>query len=195
MKPKAEASKKSETVFNSILELMKKCFIFKTIDPDDYQTVISAMQKRTYTDGEQVIKQGDDGSEMYLVEKGSLNCTKTIEDGSEMQLRTQVEGEAFGELALMYNVPRAANIRATSDCVLWALDRATFNYYVKDSAIRRRQELIEFLGSVSVLSEVSQDEKEKLADCFAKETQNDDEKIINQGDAGDKFYLVKEGEA
>lgn len=124
---------------------------------------------------------------MFLVEKGTLNCSKTIEDGSEMQLRTYVEGEAFGELALMYNQRRKANIRATSDCVLWALDRATFNYYVKDSAVRRRQELIEFLGQVSILSEISAEEKEKLADCFTKESFGDDEKIINQGDAGDKF--------
>jgi len=67
------------------------------------------------------------------------------------------------------------------------LDRATFNYYVKDSAVRRRQELIDFLGSVNTLSELSQSEREKLADCFTKESFNDDEKIINQGDAGDKF--------
>jgi len=86
------------------------------------------MQKRTYSEGEQVIKQGDDGNEMYIVEKGQLNCTKTIEDGSEMQIRTYVEGEAFGELALMYNVPRAANIRATTACTLWALDRSSFTY-------------------------------------------------------------------
>lgn len=58
---------------------------------------------------------------------------------------------------------------------------------MKDNAIRRRQELIEFLGSVNVLSEVTQEEKEKLADCFHKESFNDDEKIINQGDAGDRF--------
>lgn len=153
------------------------------------------MTRKTFNDGEAVIKQGDDGDEMFLVEKGSLNCSKTMEDGSEFQIRSYSEGEAFGELALMYNVPRAANIRATSACTLWSLDRISFNYYVRDSAIRRRQELIEFLGTVSILSEVSSEEKEKLADCFTKEQYTTDEKIIVQGDVGDKFYIVKEGEA
>jgi len=77
---------------------------------------------------------------------------------------------------------------------LWALDRQSFNYYIRDSAIRRRQELIEFLGTVSLLSEISAEEKEKLADCFTKEQYNTDEKIIVQGDVGEKFYIVKDGE-
>jgi len=46
-----------------------------------------------------------------------------------------------------------------------------------------------------MLSEIKQAEKEKLADCFSKESFKDDEKIINQGDVGDKFYFLKEGEA
>lgn len=87
-KPKADTAKKSEAVYNQLLELMKKCFIFKTVDPEDYNTIVNALQKRTYSDGEQVIKQGDDGNEMYIVEKGTLNCTKSIEDGTEMQIRT-----------------------------------------------------------------------------------------------------------
>ena len=33
---------------------------------------------------------------------------------------------SFGDLALMYNSPRAATIKAVSDCTLWALDRAFF---------------------------------------------------------------------
>jgi len=47
--------------------------------------------------------------------------------------------------------------------------------------------LISFLGTVKILSELSDDEKEKLADCFQKEKYSDDDKIINQGDAGEKF--------
>jgi len=88
--------------------------------------IINAMKKRVYSDGEVVIKQSDDGNEMYIVEKGTLNCTKNVEDGNEMQLRTYNEGECFGELALMYNVPRAATVKASSDCLLWAIDRNTF---------------------------------------------------------------------
>ena len=44
-------------------------------------------------------------------------------------------GEAFGELALLYNAPRAANIIAKTECVIWSLDRGTFNHIVKDAAM------------------------------------------------------------
>lgn len=121
------------------------------------------------------------------MEKGTLNCSKNVEDGSETHLQVYNDGETFGELALMYNVPRGANIKAASECVLWAIDRNTFSYYVKECSILRRNELISFLGTVNILSELNDSEKEKLADCFLKETFSDDDKIINQGDAGEKF--------
>ena len=43
-------------------------------------------------------------------------------------------GEGFGELALLYNAPRAATIAATEDSIVWRLDRDTFNHIVKDAA-------------------------------------------------------------
>lgn len=63
VKPKVEG-KKTEAQYNTIMELLKKCFIFKTIDPDDYSTVINAMALKKFVDGDQVIKQGDEGNEM-----------------------------------------------------------------------------------------------------------------------------------
>jgi cAMP-dependent protein kinase regulator len=51
-----------------------------------------------------------------------------------VHLKYYLPGEAFGELALLYNAPRAASIVASEASELWALDRRTFNHIVKDSA-------------------------------------------------------------
>jgi cAMP-dependent protein kinase regulator len=45
----------------------------------------------------------------------------------------------FGELALLYNVPRAATIISDDDCLLWKLDRYVFNHIVKDAARLKRE--------------------------------------------------------
>ena len=60
-------------------------------------------------------------------------------------------GEAFGELALLYNAPRAATITSDNDSVLYALDRQTFNHIVKDAAIRKRDKYESFLKTVELL--------------------------------------------
>jgi cAMP-dependent protein kinase regulator len=49
-------------------------------------------------------------------------------------LKTYEPGESFGELALLYNAPRAASIKAKTSTNLYELDRETFNNIVKDAA-------------------------------------------------------------
>lgn len=66
-------------------------------------------------------------------------------------MKTYEPGEAFGELALLYNAPRAATIKAKTDCLLWVLDRNTFNHIVKDASMRKREKYEDFLKSVTLL--------------------------------------------
>lgn len=95
---------------------------------EDHGIIINAMNQINFKAGDTVIAQGSDGSEMYLVESGELDCSKTFnEEEGDKYLKTYVSGEIFGELALMYNAPRAASIKAKTDATLWSLDRGTFN--------------------------------------------------------------------
>lgn len=97
------------------------------------------MQEFKLSAGTSAIKEGDDGDFLYVVESGILKCTKVFPGNTEPTfLKDYVPGEAFGELALLYNAPRAATITANEESILWGLDRRTFNHIVKDSAIKRR---------------------------------------------------------
>ena len=81
-------------------------------------------------------------------------------------LKTYSSGEAFGELALLYNAPRAATIIAATDCVLWTLDRETFNNIVKFSAIKKRETYEAFLQSVDILSQIDHYELSQICDAL-----------------------------
>jgi len=74
-------------------------------------------------------------------------------------------GESFGELALLYNAPRAASIMATTDCVLLSLDRACFNNIVKNSAIERRKNYLNFISKVNLFKTLDNYEKVKICDA------------------------------
>jgi len=108
--------------------------MFSSLDEKDLQILIDTMNECNFKQGEEVIKQGDDGDVLYVVDSGELDCFKVFSEGAdETFLKTYGPGDAFGELALLYNAPRAATIRAKQDAILFSLDRETFNNIVKVS--------------------------------------------------------------
>ena len=53
-------------------------------------------------------------------------------------VKTVVPGDVFGELALLYNCPRAATVKAKDDGKYWKLDRESFSNIVQDAAMKKR---------------------------------------------------------
>jgi len=96
-------------------------------------TIIDAMAERVYGENVQIVTQGEDGHVMWVIEEGELECSKKI-DGADKVVKTCRRGDIFGELALLYSVPRAANVTSRARCVLWELDRDTFRNVCEDAA-------------------------------------------------------------
>jgi len=175
-----------------LTDTLLKAFLFQGLEPTDMNTVLMAMQEAKFASGEKVINEGDDGNELFVIEKGAFECKKTIDD-VERVVKTCEVGDLFGELALLYNCPRAASVFAKEDCITWKLDRETFNHIVKDAAVKRRNKYEQFLGSVSLLSAVGQYEKSQIADALKQEFFVQGDVIVKQDDPGDKFYILEEG--
>lgn len=96
-----------------------------------------------------------------------MSCTKMFpEKPDPIFLKTYQPGEAFGELALLYNATRQATIVTNEECQLFKLDRDTFNHIVKDSACRKREMYEEFLKKVDIFSTMEPYERSKLSDAF-----------------------------
>ena len=171
--------------------------MFSALDDKEKTIIIDAMIERKAAPGEQIIQQGEDGDNLYVVESGKLKCEKIFSGNADPTfLKHYVPGEAFGELALLYNAPRAATIIAEEDSVLWGLDRRTFNHIVKDAAAKKREKYEEFLKTIKILSSMDAYERSKLADAFKEEIVPAGEFVIQEGEqAGNVFYFIEFGEA
>ncbi|KAF4711194.1 hypothetical protein FOZ63_014110, partial [Perkinsus olseni] len=126
---------KTEEQSARIRSVLNQSFLFMSVDEKSLDVVIGAMVEKVIEPGQRVINQGDDGDVLYVVESGELDCYKKLSGEEEEKLvKTCTEGDAFGELALLYNTPRAASVQARGRCVVWQLDRETFNHIVKEAA-------------------------------------------------------------
>jgi cAMP-dependent protein kinase regulator len=119
--------------------------------------VIDAMFERKVAANDYVIRQGDDGDNFYVIETGRFDVFKSRgpNDPEPGQRVLTYDGRgSFGELALMYNQPRAASVIAATDGVLWAMDRQSFRRTVLRSAYRKRQVLVSFTSRIQVFMNV-----------------------------------------
>ncbi|KAJ5167857.1 cAMP-dependent protein kinase regulatory subunit [Penicillium canariense] len=195
---------KSEDQLARLKTAVSGNFLFSHLDDDQFKTVLDALvEKPIPAKGIKVISQGDAGDYFYIVEKGHfdiyINAAGSVQpgpDGLGNKVGTTGPGGSFGELALMYNAPRAATVISTdAKSTLWALDRITFRRILMDSAFQRRRMYEAFLEEVPLLSSLKPYERAKIADALDAIKYPAGATIISEGDPGDAFYLLESGEA
>jgi hypothetical protein len=82
--------------------------------------------------GEFVFKQGDNGTDMYLIEEGQIELL-VDRDGTNRQLAVLDVGDFFGDLSLLEGTPRDTSARALSTYRLVKLDRGAFEQVVQEN--------------------------------------------------------------
>ncbi|XP_026102287.1 cAMP-dependent protein kinase type II-alpha regulatory subunit-like, partial [Carassius auratus] len=89
-------------------EACKDILLFKTLEQDQFAEVLDSMFEVLVKPNECIINQGDDGDNFYVIERGVFDIL-IQKDGVSRCVGCYDNKGSFGELALMYNTPRAAS--------------------------------------------------------------------------------------
>ena len=113
--------------------------LFRDLSPGELDILLSRFVPLSLAAGEVGIRQGEVGERFYVVRSGQVQVER---DG---QVLAQLgPGEAFGEIALLLDVPRTATVIAVEPTELLALDAADF-----------RDVLARYLGRAGELERLS----------------------------------------
>ena len=111
-----------------------------------------------------------------------------------MKLGEAGRGATFGELALMYNSPRQATVRSKTPCKMYLLDRITFKRILLNNSYSQRSMFERFLKNLPILKNLSDSERNKLIDVLKSKTVAKGQIIIRQGEVGENFYIIEQGD-
>jgi uncharacterized membrane protein len=111
--------------------LLGKTSIFEGLSDEDLRALATHVKPRSFKAGEIVFSLGDAAHSMFVIAEGQLNIFLPGEASRRISLKDVGPGEFFGELALFDDLPRSASVLATTDCVLYELERATLDDYLE----------------------------------------------------------------
>ena len=102
-------------------KVINDCPLFKGLSPWSIKQAILMSDVKSYSDGDTIISQGSKGDEMYVILEGSVSVQLVRDNCSMVTINEIKAGGLFGEIALLSDIPRTANVIASSNSRLLTL--------------------------------------------------------------------------
>jgi CRP-like cAMP-binding protein len=166
---------------------------------DDVRALALLAVRETVPFGRAVIRQGDEGDRFYVIVSGDAQVSVQGKDGFDRTVANLRAGDAFGEAALLRHEPRSASVTATSPTLeLLAVEREAFLAFVRSrkTLLQRILDRVEdtwLVRSMAIFSELDGAQVNALFQRFVELKVASGVEVIRQGEAGDRFYVVREG--
>eukprot|EP01060_Flectonema_neradi_P017606 TRINITY_DN24473_c0_g1_i1.p1 TRINITY_DN24473_c0_g1~~TRINITY_DN24473_c0_g1_i1.p1 ORF type:complete len:546 (+),score=110.10 TRINITY_DN24473_c0_g1_i1:67-1704(+) len=181
-----EVNPKSEEESSFLLGVLERNQLFNHLDDYELMDAVNAFSERPRMMGDFVYEDEDEDMDtFFVIYEGNLHTT----DGD----RSLSKGDTFGDIFLLYPQASTETVSATSDCVLYALDRITFKFILNKASKKKRAMYEGFLMKVPFLSTLSHIELLQLADALKSSQYEDGQTVIKYGEEGTWLHIVVEG--
>lgn len=166
---------------------------------------------KVYRDGEAIVRQGESGDCMFVVQAGQVEVLHERDD-KPVRLAVRAEGDFFGEMSLVEREVRSATVRALGEARVLTIDRQTFLRRVHEDPslayriLQRMSQLVRQLSDEVAETEapgliplgedqvVARGQREETVPSGLSRVYKHGEVIIRQGEADDCMYVLQSGQ-
>lgn len=200
-----EPSKREDKTCLELMNLTKNFKIFENISRSiEHQNICSSLTLETYKPNQVIIKQGDKGECLYHILHGIVSVQLNIQIDTGIQDKSQVvnvlknicelnDGDFFGEVALIYNIPRTATITALTETSLIRIDKHPFNRYLKHLFEGQLEDQIEFMQLCPIFNGMPKELLIKLGIRASVKKFATGQVILKNDDKSDSIYIIRRG--
>lgn len=169
---------------------IRENLLFKDSEEALIEKIAPYFTPATFAAGDVIIAEGEENAtKFFCIEDGTCQVSSE-KDGDIVTLNS---GMTFGELALLYNAPRNATIKAISEVKVFVMERSAYRYVNVTMHQQEDDSRFGFLRSVKLFQPLLANEITLIDMALTARSCEPKELIFNQGDAPDFFYIIKEG--
>ncbi|TBU05838.1 cyclic nucleotide-binding domain-containing protein [Hamiltosporidium magnivora] len=137
---------KDSQTFAMLYNILEKSLLFQFLNPKQRRKFVWCMAPLTVENNVNLINQDDEGDKMYFVEDGEFDIYKDGEVVGKV-----CNGAVFGEVALLYNVPRTATVRSVRISKVWFITQGCYMALKIVDEMKKRDFLEKRLGEMKEL--------------------------------------------
>src|SRR5712692_8628280 len=117
----------------SVAQFLRRVPLFSHLSDNDIARLAESARERSYPKNSVILFEDDPGDALYVVKQGQVKVVLIGEDGREVILSVLLEGNFFGEMALIDDEPRSAHVIAMVDSNLLVLRREDFQRRLQEA--------------------------------------------------------------
>jgi ATP-binding cassette subfamily B protein len=123
----------SQDGFNAEIDIERLSLLpfFNGIEHSVLQEISNMFVTEHFDSDQMIVKEGDPGNTFYLLVRGLVAISKNTSDGDTVHIATLQDGDHFGEIALIKDIPRTANVVALTPCVCLVLSHQIFHHLME----------------------------------------------------------------
>jgi cAMP-dependent protein kinase regulator len=177
--------------------------LFSDLSKNAFIQLMTQMKMRHVQANDAIIREGETDDKMFILSSGKVKVTRTSDTGAEVVLAYLEDGAFFGEMALLSEAPRSASVIAVGESDLFEISRDVLDDVIKNfpsvkgTMLRfyRQRLLANLLGTSPIFKPLDANQRKGLIEQFKSREMGANEKIIEEGQAGDGLYMLLSGRA